>query len=332
MLPLAVAPLAVAVVAVWFFSYGTRLERDIRDSSSDGGKFAHLLGVPKPLVPIADQPLLSRWMKLLRAAGVVDPKDVFVVGNEYNNAMLRAWAEAEGAAAGDSNGGVPLENIINDGSTSNDNRLGAVRDIDLLLSSPAFQQRQQGEGEDQAWAGLLIVGGDTLFYPDFSVRSILDRFLSSGAGTDVSPLRSQLLYYEVSDTRKNGILEVDPSTGLVSSFLEKPLPSETSSRRACPCFYVLSRPALERVKPFVAQAQTLAEVDAPGNLLKHLIALNHAAGNLNLLPLEAQRIQGRFDIGGLETYVQCDQWFREFEAKQKQEQQEQQKGAESAKD
>jgi NDP-sugar pyrophosphorylase family protein len=258
----------------------------------------------------------------------VDPKDVFVVGNQYNNAMLRAWAETEGAAAGDSSGGVPLANIINDGSTSNDNRLGAVRDIDLLLSSPAFQR---GE-EDRSWSGLLVVGGDTLFYPDFSVRSILDRFLSSGAGTVESPLRSQLLYYEVSDTRKNGILEVDPSTGLVSSFLEKPLPSETSSRRACPCFYVLSRPALERVKPFVESANTLAEVDAPGNLLKHLIALNHAAGNLNLLPLEAQRIQGRFDIGGLETYVQCDQWFREYEAKQKQEQGQPQKGAESAKD
>jgi len=283
------------------YSYGTRLERDIRADQS--GTFSSLIGVPKPLVPIADVPLLTRWMGLLRAAQV-QPEDVFVVGNAYNNGMLREWAQNPGA-------GLPLQNILNDGSTNNETRLGAVRDLDLLLSQPALQ-----DAADGSWAGLLVIGGDTLFYPDFSISAILARFRSSGDGSDAAPHRSQVLYYDVVDPRKNGILEVDAATGLVSSFLEKPLPEETASRRACPCFYVLSRQALRRVHPYVEAASSLAEVDAPGNLLKHLIALNTAAGDLRLLPIEAQHIRGRFDIGGLDTYVQCDQWFREYEKKQ----------------
>lgn len=55
--------------------YGTRLGRDIEADQS--GKFAHLKGVPKPLLPIGGKPLITRWMNQLNACEVVD--EVYVV-------------------------------------------------------------------------------------------------------------------------------------------------------------------------------------------------------------------------------------------------------------
>ena len=45
--------------------HGTRLERDLRSND----EFAHLLGVPKLLLPIGGTTLLSRWMALFESSG-----------------------------------------------------------------------------------------------------------------------------------------------------------------------------------------------------------------------------------------------------------------------
>ena len=41
------------------------------------------------------------------------------------------------------------------------------------------------------------------------------------------------------EVHKRGIIETDPVTGRVISFLEKPKASETTSRKQAPCFYLL---------------------------------------------------------------------------------------------
>jgi choline kinase len=42
--------------------YGTRLQRDIENDP----QYKHLLGVPKPLVPVGGECLISRWMKIIK--------------------------------------------------------------------------------------------------------------------------------------------------------------------------------------------------------------------------------------------------------------------------
>lgn len=44
----------------------------------------------------------------------------------------------------------------------------------------------------------------------------------------------------------------------------------------------------------------LADRDAPGNFLRHLVGK---------VPVAAEAIAGRFDVGGLDTYVSCDAYF-----------------------
>ena len=53
--------------------YGTRLEQDLRTSED----YHQLLGVPKPLLPIGDRPLVSHWMSILQSC--IEIRDVYMV-------------------------------------------------------------------------------------------------------------------------------------------------------------------------------------------------------------------------------------------------------------
>ncbi len=71
---------------------------------------------------------------------------------------------------------------------------------------------------------------------------------------------------------------------------------------ACPCFYMYRRETLPLFAKFVAGTKTLKERDAPGNFLTWL----HPRS-----PVYALQISGRFDIGGLQSYIECEEWFQQ---------------------
>lgn len=50
--------------------YGTRLQRDVAADRS--GRFAHLVGTAKPLLPVGRCALISHWVRSLTASGCVD--------------------------------------------------------------------------------------------------------------------------------------------------------------------------------------------------------------------------------------------------------------------
>lgn len=55
--------------------YGTRLQRDV--AADPSGRFAHLAGAAKPLLPVGHRVLTSHWIHALTASGAVD--SVFVI-------------------------------------------------------------------------------------------------------------------------------------------------------------------------------------------------------------------------------------------------------------
>ena len=61
--------------------YGTRLERDLRNDAS--GAFQHLIGVPKPLMPIGEKPLISHWMESLKNVDKSNQIEIYVVVSRY---------------------------------------------------------------------------------------------------------------------------------------------------------------------------------------------------------------------------------------------------------
>ncbi|XP_056145490.1 uncharacterized protein zgc:136439 isoform X2 [Lampris incognitus] len=149
---------------------------------------------------------------------------------------------------------------------------------------------------------LIVIGGDTLFREDFSLTRVNERFSDLQAKCEDSCL---VLSYQCKDdeTHKYGILEVDEDLR-VHCMREKPLPSETKSRRACPCFYLFSKNSLHLLDAFLEEKRKapIEEKDAPGNFVSWLIRRT---------PVYILQISGRFDVGNLPSYTACDLYFRE---------------------
>lgn len=59
--------------------YGTRLQRDVDADGS--GRYRHLSGVAKPLLPVGRRALISHWVSALTASGCVD--GIYVVVSCY---------------------------------------------------------------------------------------------------------------------------------------------------------------------------------------------------------------------------------------------------------
>ncbi|XP_063744154.1 uncharacterized protein zgc:136439 isoform X1 [Eleginops maclovinus] len=192
--------------------YGTRLQRDVAADSS--GRFAHLAGTAKPLLPVGRCALLSHWVRALTAAGCVDC--IHVVTNAVYHAAFEKWASH-----------FTNVKILSDQTTSNEGRLGAVACLQLAVKHFSIEDH------------VLVIGGDTLFKEDFSLRKVQERFSELQAESKDSCL---LLSYQCreDETSKYGILEVDRDLHVLC-MKEKPLPVETESRRAVGSPYTLYR-------------------------------------------------------------------------------------------
>ncbi|XP_076858464.1 uncharacterized protein LOC143512257 isoform X2 [Brachyhypopomus gauderio] len=208
--------------------YGTRLQRDI-DSDTTGG-FKHLEGVAKPLMPVGCRPLISHWVRALSENGCIDA--VFVVTNARYHDDFQKWAQE-----------FPNVRVLNDGTRNNEERLGAVACLQLTVKHFAVDDH------------VIVIGGDTLFKEDFSLRAFIEQFTEAQRKDGDSSL---VLTYPCKDeeTSKYGILEVDTDLR-VQCMKEKPRPADTESRSACPCFYLFSRTTLPLLDSFLKEKECL---------------------------------------------------------------------------
>lgn len=263
--------------------YGTRLQKDIR---ADGtSSYTHLLGIPKALLPLGDHDaLITHWLLLLAAQGLDISQDIFVVANAAHHPLFLAWAEHHG---------IPASHIANDGTTTNETRLGAVPDI-------AFAVRTFGL-EDQ---NVLVIGGDTLFLADFSFKSFFTTFSTLNAKNSEGTCLVTAYRVPEETVHKVGIMELDEKSR-ITGFVEKPRPEETTSRFACPCFYLFHAKSLPILQRFLDECKKggaeLAKYDATGKYLAYLYPK---------FAVHAVPISGRIDVGGLQSYIDAVEYFK----------------------
>ncbi|KAJ0070491.1 hypothetical protein NL108_011708, partial [Boleophthalmus pectinirostris] len=150
--------------------------------------------------------------------------------------------------------------IISDDTRTNEERLGAVACLQLAVKH--FQIKDH----------VIAIGGDTLFKEDFSLTQVNKRFHELQAKSEDSCLVLSYLCKE-EETRKYGILEVDDDLR-AHCMKEKPLPTETTSRRACPCYYMFSKKSLSLLEVFLEEKKTapIEEKDAPGIFVSWIIS------------------------------------------------------------
>ncbi len=226
---------------------------------------------PKPLLEVAGRSILDRLIDDLETTGLVD--GYAVVTNHKFAAHFRDWAAGRFGAELPGPGTCPVFGgrmaVVDDGTSTNETRLGAVRDIRYAL-------------EALAWSDdVLVLAGDNLL--SFSLASFLTYALGKGTSC-------VMRYHEPSEARlrKSGVLDVDAS-GRILSMEEKP--AEPKAHWCCPPFYYYRREDLARLDEALAAG---CGVDAPGSLVAWLSSVT---------PVHAMEMPGpRYDIGTLESY------------------------------
>ncbi|KAM4698331.1 uncharacterized protein WCC33_013898 [Rhinophrynus dorsalis] len=253
--------------------YGTRLLQDLEKKTNK--QFAHLIGTPKPLLPIGKLPLISYWVEALKARH--DISDILIVTNDYYYSKFKEWADNYESVT-----------VITDGTSTNEERLGAVSCLQLAIDKLQVKDH------------VIVIGGDTLFFEDFHLQDIILKFETlCKANCEANLVLTYLCKDE--ETRKYGILETDENQR-VTVLREKPSAKDTTSRQACPCFYVFSKHTLPLVQEFLEEKKSVPidEKDAPGHLLSWLVKRK---------PVYIHPISGRFDVGNLESYITCTNYF-----------------------
>lgn len=221
---------------------------------------------PKPLLEVSGKTILDWLLDDIDATGVISR--YVVISNHKFAHHFRTWAERTRLSA-------PVA-VLDDGSTSNETRLGAVRDVQFAID------------EIRADEDTLVVAGDNVL--DFSLRRFMD--YAAGKGT------SCLMRYREADVqrlRKSGVMEID-SADRVLRMEEKP--AQPFSQWCAPPFYLYKRADLPRIAEAIKMG---VNVDAPGSLM---------AWMTQRTAVHAMEMPGkRYDIGSLESYRQvCDSY------------------------
>lgn len=220
---------------------------------------------PKPLLKIGNNTILGRMLDDIDT--IDDITEHVIVTNHKFALIFEQWAAEQHYSK-------PIT-IIDDGSTTNDNRLGAVCDLLLALSTPP----KQGEVED-----ILVVAADNLLF--FSFQEFVD--FAKLKGTSCIMCHEQP---SIEKLQRTGVVELDDNHRVLG-MEEKP--QVPKSHWAVPPFYIYLKKDLELVRHSVENG---CGKDAPGNLAHYMV--EHTV--MHAWPMSA----GRFDIGSLDTYYEA---------------------------
>jgi glucose-1-phosphate thymidylyltransferase len=231
------------------------------------------LNKAKPLLEVAGKPMLE-WV-IDNLAPIEGIEKVYVVTNSKFAADFQAWADSYQAA----HPKLSFE-IINDGSTGDSDKLGAIGDISLCI-----------QRANLASSGLIVVAGDNLFS-----QSLEDfgRFCQEKE----EPVLGIYDVGTLEEAKKYGVVAVAGS-GEITSFEEKPAaPKSTLIGIA---LYYYPKQTLPMFATYIAAGNN---PDQPGRFVQWLY--QHAK-------VQTWEVPGTwYDVGSKETLEEANQLFVKF--------------------
>ena len=230
------------------------------------------LNKAKPLLEVGGKPIIE-WL-LDNLADVPGLGTVYIVTNAKFAGDFQNWANGYQEQHRE----ITIK-IINDGSKSDDDKLGAIGDINLVL------MRENLTDED-----LLVIAGDNLFQQPLSDFVNAARHSAATVAVhDVGNLEAM---------KKYGTVTVDKS-GVITNFEEKP--EKPKSTLAAVALYYYSRDVLPLFTTYLAAGNN---PDQPGLFLQWLYTRK---------PVNTFEIKGRWlDIGSKETLEEAGKVFKKI--------------------
>jgi glucose-1-phosphate thymidylyltransferase len=227
------------------------------------------LNQPKPLLPVAGKPMVEHVLDNLAPIDAIN--HIYIVTNEKFTPHFELWAAEH--RAGDTHHEFT---VVNDHSTDDTNKLGAIGDLHLVLTSQAIDD------------DVIVVAGDNLFS---------DKLGGFGeyARSHNAPV---LAVYDVGDLeeiKKYNAIEVDDQER-ITFFEEKPqVPRSTITGIA---LYYYPRQTLPLIRQYIAEGNN---PDQPGRLVQWLYPRT---------PFYTWKVPGLwFDVGSKETLEEANRIF-----------------------
>jgi len=221
---------------------------------------------PKPLLQIGQSSILGRMLDDIDRIPEID--EHIVITNHKFAQHFEQWKQTTHYTK-------PIT-IVDDGTETNETRLGAV--CDLLF---ALQKLQIDDD-------LLVVAADNILF--FSFQEFVD--FAKEKGTSCIMCHEQP---SVEKLQRTGVVVLDDQNRVLN-MEEKP--QVPKSHWAVPPFYIYKKADLDLVRHSVENG---CGKDAPGNLAHYMV--DHTT--VHAWPMTA----GRFDIGSLDTYKEACEKF-----------------------
>ena len=222
--------------------------------------------VAKPLLPLAERPMLDYLVERLRGSDEIE--QIHVVTNHKFAAAFEEWARAQDDVV-----------VHDDGTTSEDDRLGAIGDIRFVVDRAGL------ESDD-----LLVVAGDNLF--DYALDDYVRWWHGKGDG-------SAVVLYDVGDlelVKKYSSVEVDEHERL-TAFTEKP--EDPQSTLVATAAYIYHRSHVPLLRRYLDDGNA---PDQPGRFLGWLVPR---------VPVYGYRATGDWrDIGDAAQLLEADNHLR----------------------
>lgn len=250
---------------------------------------------PKPLLKIGNNTILGRMLDDIDKIPEID--EHIIITNHKFAPIFEQWAKDESQKStldlrpqtSDRRWSKPIT-IIDDGTETNETRLGAVRDLIYAINGGVIP----GDKDFSIFnsqlsilnADLLVVAADNLLFFSFSefVKFAKEK------GTSCIMCHEQP---SIEKLQRTGVVELDENNKVLG-MEEKP--QHPKSHWAVPPFYIYLKKDLDLVRHSVENG---CGKDAPGNLAHYMV--DHTV--MHAWPMTA----GRFDIGSLDTYYEaCD--------------------------
>ncbi|MDA7559857.1 nucleotidyltransferase family protein [bacterium] len=227
---------------------------------------------PKPLLKVSERPMIEHVIDHLK--DVPELTGVIIISNEKFHGHFEKWA-SDYQISGQN---IPIT-VVNDKSTDENNRLGAIGDM-------VFAMNDQSVNED-----VIVVAGDNLFSQ--SIKAFGEFCLEKKA-----PVLGVYDVGRLEDTKKYSEVHTDMN-GHITSFEEKPeYPTTTVIGIA---LYYYPKDLIPTIKKYVEDGHN---ADQPGRLVQWLYPR---------IPVFTWSLPGLwYDIGSKETLEEANRIFSEL--------------------
>ena len=220
---------------------------------------------PKPLLAVGEKTILDWLVDDIDTAELVD--EYVVISNHKYAHHFENWARTKQQKI----------TVVDDGTESNETRLGAVKDIQFAIEQLSL------EGD------MLVIAGDNVL--DFSLTGFMAYAKEKGTSCIMR-------YYESSEQKltKCGVVQIDEQDRVVD-MTEKP--AQPKSHWCCPPFYYYTAEDAKLVPAGIAAG---CGTDAPGSYIAWLCGQR---------TVHAMEMPGsRYDIGNLESYRKVQETYK----------------------